>query len=514
MNQPVDFIYLNNLDNGVKALEKCHFDLLEKGLITVDYNNQKYLIVNKLEIDQLAKAYMDLNYVISVYKKKISGFMLSTESQYYQIIENVTRATNSNILLESSNVQKELESLLQIAVDTGASDLHITRGDVISRIEFRVNGSLILYSQMTSNSCDELVFVLYNVEATTKETTWNRQQPQSANILYDLQGKKYRFRYAHFPIFGESSDCYHCVLRIIPATIDTNPNPKLENTGLSTVEIEDIKAILSNPYGAYFIAGTTGSGKSTTLKTLMEWLQINRFNNKGCFLTVEDPVEYYIYGTKQSSVLDVDGGGFHSAIKSALRRDPDVLMIGEIRDKISANALSGAVESGHYCFTTVHAGSIVTLLQRLSALGIAGDKLCTPGFIAGLQCQKLMPLLCTHCKKTETAVFGQLQKEVSVINNNGCKHCKNTGISGRKLVIEYMLPSLDELSAIAKNNWLEAYMHWRKKRFVGKGIGEGFQIKEKTMLLVIENKVCYHWFNHEFGVIPQEDLEVIFEKIH
>lgn len=514
MNLPVDFIYLNNIENGVKALEKCQLNLLEKDLITVDYNNKKYLIVNKLKINHLAAAYMDLHYAISVYKKAINGFMLSSEAQYYQIIESATRATSNSILLETSHVQKELESLLQIAVDTGASDLHITRGDVISKIEFRVNGSLILYSQMTSTSCDELVFVLYNVEATTKETTWNRQQPQSANILYDLQGKKYRFRYAHFPIFGESSDCYHCVLRIIPASIDTNPNPRLENTGLSPIEIEDIKTILSNPYGAYFIAGTTGSGKSTTLKTVMEWLQINRFNNKGCFLTVEDPVEYYIYGTKQSSVLDVDGGGFHSAIKSALRRDPDVLMIGEIRDKISANALSGAVESGHYCFTTVHAGSIVTLLQRLSALGIAGDKLSTPGFIAGLQCQKLMPLLCPHCKKTETVILGKFQKDISIINRDGCKHCKNTGISGRKLVVEYMRPSIDELSAIAQNNWLEAYVHWRKKRFIGEGIGEGFQIKEKTMLLVIENKVCYHWFTHEFGVIPPDDLEVIFEKIH
>uniref|UniRef100_UPI003F7EBB41 ATPase, T2SS/T4P/T4SS family n=1 Tax=Providencia rettgeri TaxID=587 RepID=UPI003F7EBB41 len=513
MGQPINFIELNSIEHGLKALEKCRFELLEKKLITVDYNQKKYLIINKFEIDKLASVYMDLHYARSVYKKNISGFMLSTEAQYYQIIEKATQSNNNNLLYETSEVQKELESLLQVAVDTGASDLHITRGDVISKIEFRVNGSLILYSQLTSASCDELVFVLYNVEATTKETTWNRQQPQSANILYDLKGKKYRFRYAHFPIFGETSDCYHCVLRIIPATMDTNPNPRLENTGLSPVEIEDIKTILSNPYGAYFIAGTTGSGKSTTLKTVIEWLQINRYNNKGCFLTVEDPVEYYIYGTKQSSVLDVDGGGFHSAIKSALRRDPDVLMIGEIRDQISANALSGAVESGHYCFTTVHAGSIVTLLQRLSALGITGDKLCTPGFIAGLQCQKLMPILCPHCKKPEVAMFGQRQMEVSTLNSHGCQHCKFTGIAGRKLVVEYMLPSIDELSAMAKSNWLEAYMYWRKKRFIGKGIGEGFQIKEKTMLLVIENKVCYHWFTHEFGVVPSEDMEVIFEKI-
>lgn len=92
---------------------------------------------------------------------------------------------------------------------------------------------------------------------------------------------------------------------------------------------------------AYIIAGTTGSGKSTTLKNLMEWMQINRYDNRGCFLTVEDPVEYQIYGATQSSVLSGESGGFHSAIKSSLRRDPDVLMVGEIRDNISSNALAG-----------------------------------------------------------------------------------------------------------------------------------------------------------------------------
>lgn len=141
----------------------------------------------------------------------------------------------------------------------------------------------------------------------------------------------------------------------------------------------------------------------------MEWMQINRYDNRGCFLTVEDPVEYQIYGATQSSVLSGESGGFHSAIKSSLRRDPDVLMVGEIRDNISSNALAGAVESGHYCFTTVHAGNIVSLLQRLSALGITSDKLSTPGFIAGLQCQKLIPVLCPQCKTSlqTTAIKGR-----------------------------------------------------------------------------------------------------------
>lgn len=490
-----------------------HFSVIESNLILAKKNSGQFVVFYDLSLDYFHLIREKIDYVKYKHRIEADGIVLLDESTYFQIIERDSLQAKAKKVIKSSKVQIELELLLTQATEAGASDLHITRGDILSRIEFRINGELRLHSQMRSKRCDELVFVLYNVEATTKETTWNRQIPQSANILYTLNDRKYRFRYAHFPIFGESPDCYHCVLRIISADIDKVVNPNLEKTGFSTEEISDVRKILSNPYGVYFIAGTTGSGKSTTLKTVMEWLQINRYDDKGCFLTVEDPVEYYIYGAKQSSVLDVNGGGFHAAIKSALRRDPDVLMIGEIRDTVSANALAGAVESGHYCFTTVHAGSIVTLLQRLSALGITGDKLSTPGFIAGLQCQKLMPLVCPECSVAKSVTINNRDINVRTKNNSGCSNCNYSGIKGRKLIAEYMLPKQDELLAISKSNWIEAYILWRKKRFSCPGLSEGFSIKEKTMSLVVQGFVCYEWFTHEFGEVDSEDMEVIFAKI-
>lgn len=500
-------------DLGSIELMGYTFKVLENNLIIAINAHKNFLVLHSFRLDTFFLTRKKINLIQSKYKINVDSILYINEQTYYQLVERSARLIEEKKITKASNVQVELEQLLLLAVEAGASDLHITRGDILAKIEFRINGELCLHSQLTSSKCDELVFVLYNVEATTKETTWNRQIPQSANILYTLAGKKYRFRYAHFPIFGETSDCYHCVLRIISANIDKVVNPNLEKMGLSEEELSDIRKILSNPYGVYFIAGTTGSGKSTTLKTVMEWLQINRYNDKGCFLTVEDPVEYYIYGTKQSSVLDVDGGGFHAAIKSALRRDPDVLMIGEIRDKVSSSALAGAVESGHYCFTTVHAGSIVTLLQRLSALGISGDKMSTPGFIAGLQCQKLMPLVCKNCCHHKTIVLNNKPTDIVNKNNDGCEKCNHTGIEGRKLVAEYMLPKQEELLAMSKNNWLEAYIYWRKKRFTHPGLSEGFSIKEKTMVLVLKKLVCYEWFNHEFGELEQEDMEIIREKI-
>lgn len=503
------------------APEEVHSSLWEyqefDGIGIVAINGDKeYILVHGVSIDRLFECNLQIARLKSMHKRPVIGLAIVSEDDYYHILEAISlKALNaSQNDIDVTDTQKQLVKLLERVVNMRASDLHITRNDVLALFEARVNGVLMPFMQVKSNQCDELVFVLYNVEATTRDTTWNRAIPQNANILYNLNGKPFRFRYAHFPIFGETPDCYHAVLRIIPSGLQKENLGALDKIGISPEEIDDLKKILSNPYGAYVIAGTTGSGKSTTLKNLMEWLQINRYEDRGCFLTVEDPVEYQIYGAKQSSVVSVDGGGFHAAIKSALRRDPDVLMVGEIRDEISANALAGAVESGHYCFTTVHAGNIVSLLQRMSALGISSDKLSTPGFVAGLQCQKLVPVLCDACKQvhSELSISGRTFT-VFRADEKGCVKCKFSGIRGRQLAIEYFIPTYDELAAISRQEWLNVYTLWRQKRSTAIGLAEGFEIREKVMAHVLRGRIDARWFAMEFGEIAKGDLEMIVEKV-
>lgn len=501
------------LDNDAILNGEWRFTEYAEDLITAESQDGEYLLTRSTLLEKLATLDSDLYQLKTFYECDVCGVAIISEDDYFIVLEQTSVNRRKLTLIDNSDIQNSLEKLLLNAVNLGASDLHITRNDNIAQVEFRINGVLSVFTQMKSDRCDELVFVLYNVEASTKDTTWNRAIPQSANILYTLANRNYRFRYAHFPIFGETAGCYHAVLRIIPSGIQKGAIASLDKLGVNNEELTDLKKILSNPYGAYIIAGTTGSGKSTTLKNLMEWLQINRYDDRGCFLTVEDPVEYQIYGAKQSSVLNAEGGGFHLAIKSALRRDPDVLMVGEIRDTISANALAGAVESGHYCFTTVHAGNIVSLLQRLSALGITSDKLSTPGFVAGLQCQKLVPVICEHCKVTRELLLLNRRFNVFSRNNDGCERCNHTGISGRQLVLEYMRPGYEELEAIAKQEWLKVYTIWRAKRKSKHSLSEGFEIKEKVMAKVLAGRVCASWFEMEFGELENDSLEVILEKI-
>jgi len=492
------------------------YDEFEGIGITAAYGGKEYLLVYMLDMDRLFEYQIQLARLSTLHKRALSGLAKVTEEQYYKVIEFISLKQISAVqsAIDITDTQRRLGNILQRVINMGASDLHITRNDVLAVFEARVNGVLTPFMQVKAAQCDEMVFVLYNVEATTRDTTWNRAIPQNANILYNMEGKPYRFRYAHFPIFGESPECYHAVLRIIPSGLQKEGLGSLDKIGVSACESEDLKKILSYPYGAYVIAGTTGSGKSTTLKNLMEWLQINRYEDRGCFLTVEDPVEYQIYGAKQSSVISGDDGGFHAAIKSALRRDPDVLMVGEIRDSISANALAGAVESGHFCFTTIHAGSIVSLLQRMSALGIGSDKLSTPGFIAGLQCQKLIPTLCDRCKKSykSTSISGKTFT-LYTASKEGCPACKQSGIKGRQIAMEYFLPGYEELAAISQQAWLQVFTLWRKKRYTATGLTEGFNIREKVMAKVLQGQVDARWFGMEFGIIPPEDLEIVVEKI-
>ncbi len=506
-------VILKEINSHTYKNERWHFFIVEEELLIGKYQEHFYLMFRDSTDVSPMVIQSEINYIKHVHKIELTGLALIDNDLFYQILEDVSLENAKRRDLNSSSIQQELEALLLNAVNRGASDLHITRGDVMAKVELRINGVLVLDSQMLSSKCDELIFVLYNVQASTRDTTWNRAIAQSANILYTLNDRSYRFRYEHYPIFGEEEGCYHCVLRIIPSGLPTVVNPDLAKLGVSDEEIKDIQRILSNPYGVYFIAGTTGSGKSTTLKNMMEWMQINRYDDKGCFLTVEDPVEYQIYGAKQSSVLDGENGGFHTAIKSSLRRDPDVLMVGEIRDPISSNALAGAVESGHYCFTTVHAGNIVTLLQRLAALGISSDKLSTPGFIAGLQCQKLIPVLCEDCKKEFSVTILGRDFNVCKANEDGCVNCRFTGVKSRQLVMEYLIPTHPELEALANQQWLNVYSVWREKRFTSPGISEGFAIKEKVFMHVLRKRACYHWFMMEFGQIPDTDMEVLLEKI-
>lgn len=449
------------------------------------------------------------HFIVSAREQYDGEFYIVSEQQQKILIN---QAKSKSAKSEQGEAEKRLNKIFERAINERASDVHFVRGDISCQIFFRVNGSINLIEEITNQDADTLIFVFYNVMSVTKETTWNRKSIQDSNAQIAVGNLLYRLRYAHMPIFGQSAENYHAVIRII--------YPNSTNTAMQSVDELDLfdekksmlKRILSSSYGLFVVAGTTGSGKSTSLKNYMEILYNDKYKCNGCFLTVEDPVEYEINGAQQSSVTtggDSDNK-FADAVRSAMRRDPDVLMIGEIRDKATCAALTSAVESGHYCLTTTHAGSVIAVLQRLFSLGISIDKISSPGFIAGISCQKLVPCLCPECK--EERYQEEIDFNFYVASSHGCPNCNFTGLKGRKLAIEFFIPTTEDLALIAKQEWVELFVQYRQRRAISfnNGLGEGYSLKEDIYFLVLNGEVCWNYFNLHFGNMEPDDKGLIY----
>lgn len=438
-----------------------------------------------------------------------SRYLVTTEEHYKSLFIKLVQDTRAHATPKNkSRSEERVLSILEQAILQKASDVHFIRDDDIAKIKFRVNGKVSLFKEILSSDCDEMLFVLYNVMASTKETTWNTKAPQDANILLDINEVNFRFRYAHMPIFGKGTQGspYHAVVRVIYPNQNRAVCTDLSTLNLRKKEEEIIDEILSNPSGLLVVSGVTGSGKSTSLKNYMEYLYYTKYQEAGSFLTVEDPVEYVIEGAQQSSVVKSKSGEnlFAEAVRSSMRRDPDVLMIGEIRDNQTGQALASAVESGHLCLTTIHSGNVVGVLQRLNGLGIGLDKLSTPGFIVGVMNQKLVQELCSYCSEKIVNEYGRHVR----IQGPGCIECSQRGIVGRVLVIEQMIPDFTILKLISEHQWVEIYKYNKTKRSRAE-LGEGYSIKDKIYYLTLEGLVCNNYFRSSYGNLETDDEDFI-----
>lgn len=501
------------------SLEKSHIVPGKKGLMICWLTSHNdYFLVDDSDGKQAVFDYLILDNFNNEFGAlpKFNAVAIISNTDFYKIFTALDTSSD-NESKQSTDIVDSIDALFESAIITGASDIHFVRNDQVAVISLRVNGSLTKMKTISSESCDEMMFVSYNILATTKESTWNRNIPQDANILRDLPSGSYRFRYAHMPIFGRLGGCYHTVLRIIKAETgeifdvveDKDP---LEILQLSADEQLDLQTMMQCPHGLLLITGVTGSGKSTTIKNILEWMYTKKYGTNACFVTVEDPVEYRIMGAVQSSVvrLKSDVNPFLPALKSAMRRDPDVLMIGETRDEQTATALTGAIESGHYAVTTVHAGSVTTAIQRLESLGVKKDRLASPGFLAGIVTQTLIPTLCEHCKIY--CATDNFENQLFTKHNPGCENCKYSGTSGRKPVFEMLLPDLNILQEIAAGNPTKVYKYWRDKHNEQQKFNQGYLMKEKIFVLVMKGIVDYQWFINFYGAIDETTMREIYEK--
>jgi type II secretory ATPase GspE/PulE/Tfp pilus assembly ATPase PilB-like protein len=332
-------------------------------------------------------------------------------------------------------------ALLMDAVKRGASDIHFEPEFAFLRIRYRIDGVL---QQVRSLHKSYWPGVAVRLKVISGMDIAETRSPQDGRLNMNLCGRPIDFRVsAHPTIHGEN-----IVLRVLDRERSIIP---LERMGLRTATLDQLKLMMTRPEGILVVTGPTGSGKTTTLYSLLSHKNTEAVN----IMTLEDPVEYPVTQMRQTSVAEVNKVDFANGIRSIMRQDPDIILVGEVRDADTATMAFRAAMTGHQVFTTLHTNSALGAIPRLTDIGISPDIMA--GNIIGVVAQRLVRVLCPHCKEPakptedERKILGVKRNEaIQIFKHKGCKRCNQTGFRGRMAIIELLRIDSDLDSLIAR----------------------------------------------------------------
>jgi len=340
----------------------------------------------------------------------------------------------------SQPVVRLISALLADAVERGSSDIHFEPEQNFLRIRYRIDGVL---RQIRSLHKTYWPAMAVRIKVMSKMNIAETRAPQDGRISLTLTGRAVDFRVSsQATAHGEN-----IVLRILDRQKGIVP---LDGLGLDSSQLQLLKKMIARPEGIILVTGPTGSGKTTTLYSVL-----NHINNDGLnIMTLEDPVEYPMTLIRQTSVNEAAKMDFGNGIRSLMRQDPDVILVGEIRDEDTATMAFRAAMTGHQVYSTLHTNSAVGAVPRLLDIGIVADILA--GNIIGIIAQRLVRKLCKHCKQAyeastrERNLLGAITDRVPMIYRSvGCDQCDYQGYRGRMAIMEIlkMDSELDELIA-------------------------------------------------------------------
>lgn len=443
-----------------------------------------WLILSEQAMSTHAPRFYELRKVLLSRAIKIAGSVLAPQHVIKTLYDNAA-ASGGGIQAneeQRSELHEYFTRMVQYALRESVSDIHIEKRSTRSIIRMRKHGQLIEWKEVANSYADRLCTVIYNVLAENKDISFRGEDEyQAAAVNTTIMGEDVKLRYQSLPVYPGGFDV---VLRVLPIGSDEESITPLVNLGYAPSQVDALLKIASRPVGALIIAGTTGSGKSTTLKNLL--MYVNQARHFRCKIyTIEDPPEYKIPRVSQIPVVrhandDPNKSPFLEPLKACMRGDPDILMIGEIRDFFTGDGLKKATQSGHQVMTTVHATSALGIVERLADFSITPSVMGSPEFLTGLIYQKLVPLVCPKCsikfseliessratrEHLELAERLEAVADLAVheirLRGDGCPHCKNMGIVGRTVCAEIIAPDFTMLRHFRDQNPLEAKYHWR-----------------------------------------------------
>ncbi|OGQ98447.1 MAG: secretion system protein E [Deltaproteobacteria bacterium RIFOXYD12_FULL_55_16] len=375
------------------------------------------------------------------------GFELSIDGILHEIETGEIDYQGMNTVSDeyTQPLVRLIDALLVDAVQHGTSDIHFEPEQFFLRIRYRIDGVLRQIRSLHKTYWSAMVVRLKVMSGMNIAET---RAPQDGRISITFSGRQIDFRVSAQPtVHGEN-----IVLRILDRQKGIVP---LDGLGLIDDDLDLLKLMLARPNGIILVTGPTGSGKTTTLYSILNHINTESVN----IMTLEDPVEYPMNMTRQTSVNEAAKMNFATGIRSMMRQDPDVILIGEIRDEDTAEMAFRAAMTGHQVYSTLHTNSAVGAIPRLLDIGMLPDIMA--GNIIGVIAQRLIRKLCPHCKQPfqPEALERRLlnvtpEEELTLFRSVGCEICEYQGYKGRLAIMELLklTPDLDELIARRATN--------------------------------------------------------------
>lgn len=439
----IQSIDLSTLNITPDIIEKIPENIARKyEVIPLDIVNGKLMVVmaDPLNYYAIEEIKMASGYVVET-AIALRDSMLSNIEKYYgqskarEAAEDYGRVygfrpKNIELLKEDENaapVIKFLNTIIENAILNGTSDIHMEPDEKDMRVRYRIDGVL---REMMRINIGMLNPVVSRIKIMANLNIAEKRVPQDGRISHTSKGKNIDLRISIVPtMWGEK-----IVMRILDKS---NFSLNLGTLGIDDLEMSKINRITSKPYGIILVCGPTGSGKTTTLYSILNVLNEESKN----IITIEDPVEYNFKGINQMQVNNKIGFDFANGLRSILRQDPDIIMVGEIRDGETAGISVRSALTGHLVLSTIHTNNAVGTITRMEDMGI--EPFLISSTVAGIMAQRLVRKICPNCgeehisDERETRLLG-LKEPITIRQGKGCSLCNNSGYKGRIGIYEIM----------------------------------------------------------------------------
>lgn len=450
-------IDLDNVEVNIDVNEYFGTSILNQyGFIPIYRFNSGLMLVGSIdptnpELNQILTASLGNNYqLLKISKDKLDNYFsiykaqeaTKTALKSIQVVDdNDANKSDNNPDIASSPAARFVESIIEEAVNIGASDIHIEPNENNVVVRYRIDGDLHEKSTFNTDffpSISTRIKILADIDIAEKRI------PQDGHISQMVGKERYDFRVSTLPtIHGEKF-----VIRILDKRIFSL---SLKELNFSKTVNETINRILHHPHGIILLTGPTGSGKTTTLYSFLRELNKPTVN----IVTIEDPVEFSMEGINQIQVNNKADLTFATSLRSILRQDPDIIMVGEIRDEETAQIAIRAAITGHLVLSTLHTNEAPGAVTRLVDMGVP-SYLVSDALVAVIS-QRLLKRLCPHCRKPVQTTVEQkrvlgLKEHATIYEKNGCPYCNGTGYRGRFAVHEIMYMNDELRDIVAKGD--------------------------------------------------------------